>query len=52
MSDYVAPPQSWFDLINAAHDITCGGCGWCDWTGQAVPRAIPSRVAESAKETP
>lgn len=40
MSEYVNPSQSWFDLINAAHDITCGGCGWCDYTGEAVPRAI------------
>lgn len=22
-------------LLNAAHDVHCSGCGWCEWTGRA-----------------
>lgn len=23
-------------LLNAAHDIECSGCPWCDYTGRAT----------------
>jgi hypothetical protein len=36
----IAEPQPLMDLLNAAHDITCKGCGWCDYTGEAVMRAL------------